>query len=266
MQLTTLLRRARVWVRWPDAAASAAVAPSRSAREDPPVLPADPAGRRVVDPLGRRAARADGSRPGVPRPVLLGPEAAPAVQVDGTTCGAAVLVLLAADGDPAVAARLERGPAGTSAASRFAALQRAVQRRSTRTALLGAPWPRALGTPPWAAARVARWGSVRYGHRVVDDTDPGDLARVRERVEGSLARGVPVPLYAGGDTTRGLAAAVPRHVVLALPGGPPGTVLVYEPGSGALHEVPADDLWSGEQPLAALGRWTHVVWALLPRT
>ncbi|MFC8732255.1 hypothetical protein ACFT5B_07350 [Luteimicrobium sp. NPDC057192] len=265
MQLATLLRRAGVWARGPAGRGEPDARPAPPyARSPEHSLPDDPSARRVVDPLGRRAARSADVAP-APWPVLLGPEAVPAVQVDGTTCGAAVLVLLAADGDPAVAAWLEHGPVGTSAASRFAALQRAVQRRTTRTALLGVPWPRALGTPPWAAARAARWGSARYGHRVVDDTDPDDLARVRACVDESLSAGVPVPLYTGGDTAGGLAAAVPRHVVLALPGGPAGTVLVYEPGSGAVHQVLADELWSGDRPLAALGRWTHVVWALLPR-
>jgi hypothetical protein len=107
---------------------------------------------------------------------------------------------------------------------------------------------------------------VRYGHRVVDDTDPADLARVRAAVDAALARGIPVPIYAGGDTAGGVGAAVPRHVVLVLPGGPDGAYLVYEPGTGAIHAVPRDVLWSGVRPLAALGRWTHVVWALLPRT
>ncbi|GMA22355.1 hypothetical protein GCM10025864_01140 [Luteimicrobium album] len=107
---------------------------------------------------------------------------------------------------------------------------------------------------------------MRYGHRVVDDTDPADLARVRATVDAALARGIPVPLYTGGDTAGGVGAAVPRHVVLVLPGGPDDAVLVYEPGSGAVHAVSHAALWAGERPLDALGRWTHVVWALLPRT
>ncbi|GAA4829249.1 hypothetical protein GCM10023221_00560 [Luteimicrobium xylanilyticum] len=243
MQLTSLLRRAGLWTRFP-------TAPVRDTSPSP-----RPVDRAAADPLGRRRA----GRTDAPWPVLLGPERAPAIQVDGTTCGAAVLVLLAADGDPAVAAWLDAGT------GRFDALQRAVQRRTTRTALLGLPWPRALGTPPWAAARTARWGAVRYGHRVVDDTDPADLARVRAAVDAALARGILVPLYTGGDTAGGVGAAVPRHVVLALPGGPDGVHLVYEPGSGAVHAVPRAALWAAERPLDALGRWTHVVWALLPR-
>ncbi|MGC5167324.1 hypothetical protein [Luteimicrobium sp. DT211] len=241
MQLSTLLRRSGIWARGPAEAPDGA--------DEAPAAGASPDDART----GAGAADA------VPRPVLLGTERAPAVQIDGTTCGPAVLVVLAADGDPAVAAWLD------GAGDRFAALQRSVQRRTTRTALLGVPWPQALGTPPWAAARAARWGSVRYGHRVVDDTDPVDLARVRAQVDSALARGVPVPLYTGGDTSRGWTTALPRHVVLVLPGGPPDAYRVYEPGSGAIHTVRRADLWSGGRPLDALGRWPHVAWALLPR-
>jgi len=268
VQLTTLLRRVGLWTRSlaePSRQAPSLPGPSRESllRPREPLLRQRPS---------RPTASARAASSGGPWPVLLGSEGAPAVQVDGTTCGAAVLVLLAADGDPAVAAWLERGSpqepstgATSGAADRFAALQRAVQRRTTRTALVGLPWPRSLGTPPWAAARTARWGRVRYGHRVVDDTDAADLARVRAAVDATLARGVPVPLYTGGDTSGGLAAAVPRHVVLAVPGAPAGSYLVYEPGSGAVHTVARGALWAGARPLDALGRWTHVVWVLLPR-
>lgn len=231
-------------------------------------------------------------------PLLLGPGAGPARQVDATTCGSAVLVVLAAAGDPGLACWVATGEApgrrraafarlgaGPTPDDRFAALQRLAQRASVARALGPLPWPTALGTPPWGAARQARFGRVRYDHRVVDDTDPADVRATAALVRAALERGVPVPLYAGGDTSGGLAAAVPRHVVLVVartgvpqasePGtagsatdaGPAqgATLTVYEPGAGALVAVDEDALWSGAGPLAALGGWSHVCWVLAPR-
>lgn len=223
------------------------------------------------------------------RSVLLGADPGDvADQVDGTTCGSAVLALLAAAGDPVLAWWLVRGdvladPAsppvpGTVApgllaalahgpsrpAARFDVLQQHLKERSTAHGLGPLPWPGTFGTPPWGAARVARFGRTRYVDRVVDDTARADLADVRSRVDAALARGVPVPLYAGGDTSRGVATALPRHVVLVAARTADGLLSVYEPSGGAVHAVAADDLWSGRQPLGALGGWTHVCWALLP--
>lgn len=205
-------------------------------------------------------------------------------QSDSTTCGSAVLVMLAATGDPVLArwlatGRLPDGPVppeladapleryaalrDAPAAERFAVLQRAVKRRTCRGALLGLPWPEALGTPPWAAARVARFPGVRYGHRPVDDTDPAHVAAVVTAVAAALARGVPVPLYSGGDTSGGMAHAVPRHVVLAA-GVREDRWVVWEPGSGAVTAVHPAVLLAGDRPQRALGGWSHVVWVLLP--
>ncbi len=74
-----------------------------------------------------------------------------------------------------------------------------------------------------------------------------------------MRRGVPVPLYAGGDTSSGWLTALPRHVVLAT-GTTPDGLEVFEPSSGALLEL-AD---AGSGPRAALGGWSHLVWAVLP--
>ena len=115
---------------------------------------------------------------------------------------------------------------------------------------------------------MARYGPVRYGHRVVGGrTRP----RVLTAAVAAAAAGVPVPLYTGGDLAGGPSTAVPRHVVL-LTAVRDGLATLYEPSSGGLHAVPARAL---DAPLdapderaalrAALGGWPHVVWALLPR-
>ncbi len=231
-----------------------------------------PADRRTVDrPLG------DG-RPG---PLRVG--GAPARQTDGTTCGSAVLSMLAATGDPVLALWLATGrlvpghlppelramPAAhvtaPDAAVRLSALQRGLKRASTRRALGPLPWPVALGTPPWGAARTARFPGVRWTHVLVDDTDPALVDAVLHRADAALAVGVPVPLFTGGDLGGGAAAALPRHVVLLVPSrdGSEGYA-VYEPAGGRVHRMTRAELARPGGRLPALGGWSHVCWALLP--
>lgn len=201
-------------------------------------------------------------------------------QTDTTTCGSASLVMLAAAGDPLLAAWLAVGwrgsrlpaelsraeersltvLAGRPAAARFGVLQKVVHGRSTRRGLGPLPWPQRFGTPPWGLARQARYPGVVYGHRMVDDTDRLELADLVASVAGWVRRGVPVPLYAGGDTDTGWQAAVPRHVVLAV-GSTPEGLEVFEPSSGRVHVLEHH----GSGPRAALGGWSHLVWAVLPR-
>lgn len=234
--------------------------------------------RAVLDPLGRLDDVARGGGAPVRRLDVGG---VPARQVDGTTCGSAVLALLAAAGDPVLALWLQtgatpgdtadgRGPAGSpgaggpeAAAERWRHLQRVVKRRTSRGALGPFPWPGALGTPPWGAARTARYAGVRYTHRMVG-TDAGAVLEVAVH---AAARGIPVPLFTGGDLSGGLAAAVPRHVVLLTAVGPAGRCWVYEPSSGTVHRLGTDRLTAGATDAAvrrALGGWPHLVWALLP--
>ncbi|GHG44597.1 hypothetical protein GCM10011331_03290 [Flavimobilis marinus] len=201
-------------------------------------------------------------------------------QHDGTTCGSAVLAMTAAAGDLRLALWLETGErcggrtgpveltgvAATTldglgdAEARFAFLQRRLKTMSNGRAAAGLPWPAALGTPPWGAARVARWGAVRYRHAIVGGPRQSDVLAA---VASWGQAGVPVPLFAGGDLARGVATAVPRHVVLVT--GVVGPVWsVYEPSSGAVHEVTRGELVAGGR-LAALGGWNHLAWALVPR-
>ncbi|WP_251153269.1 hypothetical protein [Cellulosimicrobium sp. Marseille-Q4280] len=283
------------------------------------VLPRLPVDTRVevVDPLGRASSLARVGGPAV-RPLTLA--GALARQVDGTTCGSAVLALLAAAGDPVLALWLVTGTAldgapataGTDPAPgprvapdrssggaspggaehRWRRLQHIVKARTGRKALGPFPWPGALGTPPWGAARTARYADVRFTHHAVDG------ARGYSVLGAALdaaARGIPVPLFTGGDLSGGVTAAVPRHVVLLVAAdaattdgaagrsGPvraPGTAAsgragtpgvrrcwVYEPSSGTVHRLDAARLAAGGQAAAvrrALGGWPHVVWAILP--
>ncbi|GAA3546369.1 hypothetical protein [Nocardioides daeguensis] len=96
------------------------------------------------------------------------------------------------------------------------------------------PWPRALGTPPWAVANALRALSGDHVATVFVRPRPAigyDVLReqLRER---------PVAVYVGSR-------CLPRHVVLAvrpLPGG----VEVFDPASGRLVEVAADR-WTGHR-------------------
>lgn len=107
---------------------------------------------------------------------------------------------------------------------------------------LGLPWPRALGTPPWAVAR--RLG-VTTGRRW--RTARPDLAAVTAAVRD----GHPVPLFVGSRL-------LPRHVLLAVEiaevDGPDG-LRVYDPARGTVRPL-ADALRTG---------WPRFWCAVLPR-
>jgi hypothetical protein len=160
-------------------------------------------------------------------------------QVDGTTCGSAVLLALAAWADPAETLRLE-GEQGAEAAgaagmvagaaigfgARFDARQKQVHRESTRF------WPPALGTSPWGMTAWLRRhapGAGPYRVRLVDDTSPADVDDALSAVAGALAGGRPVPLLIG--------SALPRHYVLVLGAEDGGAWRVYEPGGGQVRLV-----------------------------
>ena len=154
-------------------------------------------------------------------------------QVDGTTCGSAVLVALATWADPAELGRLET-PAGAQPlvggqsdgrgfGARYDAWQKQVHRQTNRF------WPQALGTTPWGAARWLRDHAPkagRYRVRLVDDTSRTDVDALITEVDAALATR-PVPLLVG--------TFVPRHYVLALGVEDGGDWRVYEPTSGQVR-------------------------------
>jgi hypothetical protein len=161
-------------------------------------------------------------------------------QVDGTTCGSAVLVALAAWADPTETRRLDGESPGVAAVGssgiavgfggRYDTRQRQVHRESTKF------WPQALGTSPWGMAAWLRGhapGAGPYRVRMVDDRNPADLTAVVEATNAALAVGRPVPLLVG--------AFVPRHYCLAL-SGDADAWHVYEPTSGEVRRVPLDQV------------------------
>jgi hypothetical protein len=204
-----------------------------------------------------------------------------AVQVDGTTCGAAAISVMTAIGDPLVALWLVTGRdmagyvppevraiahrPGTlrSVKSRWEALQRAVHHAATRQGLGILPWPSALGTPPWGASKVTRIAGLKLRGVMVDDSDSREVRALIAHASASLRDGIPVLLYSSGHSRMGLETVVPRHVVLLTSRTDRG-FRVYEPGSGAIHELRDDQIGSGEERLAALGHWARVSWLVLP--
>jgi hypothetical protein len=91
---------------------------------------------------------------------------------------------------------------------------------------LQVPWPRALGTPPWAVAR-----------------ELGGRVRRYRRTEVLEALPRPVPVYLGSRW-------VPRHVVLVLDERD-GEPVVYDPARGAVVPMSASS-------------WKHRWFAVLP--
>jgi hypothetical protein len=175
-------------------------------------------------------------------------------QVDGTTCGTTVLLVLAAQADPVLALTLT-APAtdeqGTGFGTRFDLRQDRVHRQSNRV------WPTALGTSPWGMVgwlrRHAR-GVGPYRVRLVDDADPADLAAVLAEVNAALDLASPVPLLVG--------PGVPQHYVLALSRADDSVWRVYEPTAGEVRSVPTAAVVGHR--LAPLLGFDHLHAVLLP--
>lgn len=146
-------------------------------------------------------------------------------QVDGTTCGSAVLLVLQTSQGLARAETLA-GIAPHEFQQRLDMAQQWVKRQSNRC------WPRALGTTPWGMVGWLRRHAPavgRYRVRLVDATDPDDVDRALAGVSAALMAGYQVPLLVG--------AAVPRHWVLAMRADDGRAWLVYEPSSGEVRRV-----------------------------
>lgn len=148
---------------------------------------------------------------------------APLRQPDQRSCGAAVLVV----------ADLLHRPARRAALATprdFRAEVLAMHRRVTSSVdvagRLQAPWPRLVGTPPWAVAhQLEGTTGVEHGVQLAFP----DRAAAYAHICKALTTGLPVPLYVGSTW-------LPRHVVLAVEALDDG-LSVYEPASGKLVRV-----------------------------
>ena len=162
------------------------------------------------------------------------------VQQSPVTCGSACLTVARMLVNPQFARWITTGegprsdaPAGDTEQARFAAYERVVMGRTNRLfsggGRLNAPWPRALGTPPWGARKELEFGASRRGTqyelRVVRPLTAGRLREVHSRLVDVVADGEPALLYIGNAT-------LPRHVTLVLPGDGDRVLDVYDPATG----------------------------------
>ncbi|WP_372736749.1 hypothetical protein [Nocardioides sp.] len=132
----------------------------------------------------------------------------------------------------------------------------ALHRQVTAAASFGRaqlPWPRALGTPPWALARaMTSFSGLPYRTRLARW---GDRNPEFEAVHAAVTAGHPCPLYVGDRW-------LPRHVVLAAAPLETG-VRVYDPARGALTDLNREVFESGA--LTTFGRWARPWFVVAPR-
>ena len=168
-------------------------------------------------------------------------------QPDQRSCGPSSLVAARMLLDPSYAA--------TQNPHAFASSVLALHRQLTAASSFGRaqlPWPRALGTPPWAVARaMTSYAGVRYRTRVVRwGNRPDDF----DAVHSAVTAGHPCPLYVGDW--------IPRHVVLAVAPTDAG-VEVYNPGSGKVEEMDRTAFEAGK--LVTFRRWTRPWFAVVAK-
>lgn len=218
------------------------------------------------------------------------------------TCGATALLAALMLTYPGLRDDLEQSP------DRIEELELDLYEDLRRGAVFGRSWPSQYGTPPWTLARELSDDVIRYWHTPIDDTSDSGWNALQWAYHATT-QGHAVPLYVGdglmGDRLAGdhladdrlagngegtgsavqpassligrakraisqMKRAVPRHVVLAIPGEPYGEdampqMRIFDPASGNIHAVPLLAMMDRSRPLAAFGGWTHVVWAVLPR-
>ena len=170
-------------------------------------------------------------------------------QPDRRTCGPSVLVLARMLNHAAYAEQV-------LAAASFRDEVRALHRRAN--ALVDGrpqlPWPRALGTTPWAVVRLMNRGFGLTGARYRAHS----VARRRETTYVTVAHAVRgghvVPVYLGSRW-------LPRHVVLAVSHDEAG-LHVYDPASGRVVPMPAAGFTTGTLGIAG---WSRPWFAVLPR-
>jgi hypothetical protein len=187
--------------------------------------------------------------------------ALPLVQPDPLSCGAATLVVATALVDDGYAELLVRGThprtgfvaVGASPLERFEGETLAMHRRVTgpvaAAGRLQLPYPRRLGTPPWAVAHQLSSSGRRYVVRLA----LLDRARVLADMRAVLTTGAPVAVYLGSRW-------LPRHVVLAMDAAGDG-FRCYDPASGAVGVTSAAGFESGRLP----GRWPRPWMVVRPR-
>ena len=158
-------------------------------------------------------------------------------QPDQRSCGPSCLVVArmrlesayAAEALPAGSVRRCSPPtAGSSGSAR-------------RRGALQLPWPRALGTPPWAVAH--EMGRIDRDRVLLAAGSLGPEARLRADPRRA-GRGAPGAVFVGNRL-------LPRHVVLATDAEEAGGVVFYNPANGRLTTVSREAITTGALELGA---------------
>lgn len=187
-------------------------------------------------------------------------------QPDARSCGAASLVAARMLLDPGYAELITGGTHPRtglaltgSVQERFGHEARAMHRRVTGVATLSGgvqlPWPRVLGTPPWA---VVHQLSQTGGPALPPTSYDVHPTRVRPRGAAALVRagldaGRPVAIFVGN-------AWLPRHVVLAI-GTSGDSVECYDPGRGRVVAASTEAFTERRLPF---GRWSTPWFVVAP--
>jgi hypothetical protein len=184
----------------------------------------------------------------------------PLKQPDQTSCGSASLVVAQMLGDADYARRIIVGPGAPlvleSTQQRFAEAALQMHQRTNAVtaadAALQIPWPKGLGTLPWAAAR--QLGSfvmgVPYRVLIVDPKRPADAFGV---LVAAVRASHACPIYVGDELS-------PRHVVLAVAVPAADALTIYEPSSGLLQDWRQDEFDNRSSDIAGWNQpWLAVV-------
>ena len=182
------------------------------------------------------------------------------VQPDTTTCGSCVLVVARVINDPTYARSLVEGEGRGTLQDRFKQRALAMHRLTSRFKDSGGgwqlPWPKALGTQPWALAReMSNEAGERGKTYSAVPMLPGQRSGTFRRVARLAGSGHAVPLFVGDRWS-------PRHVVLVLPddGATDREVRIYDPASGNRYPITETDFSAGHLDVAG---W-QVPWVVVP--
>ncbi|MCW2527860.1 MAG: hypothetical protein JWM76_2720 [Pseudonocardiales bacterium] len=186
------------------------------------------------------------------------------VQPDHTTCGSSVLVMARMINHPEYAATiLDPTPGGPvpNVTDHFHADVLAMHELTNtvrdETGRWQTPWPKGLGTLPWA---VARRMSEPGGCGVTGTTyrvryaDPSHLETHLDAIATALAAGHCAPIFIGD-------ALSPRHVVLALD-ATSASFGWYDPSRGSRVSVGRAEILANQLSVAG---WSQLWLSILPR-
>jgi len=176
-------------------------------------------------------------------------------QPDQRSCGSSSLVAARMLLDPSYAERVLALDRSSGFATEALTMHRRVTGLVDARGAPQIPWPRVIGTPPWAVARQMSALSGPDLPAVDHDTHLvlGDRDGIVSRMSEACDAGRPVPFYVGDRW-------LPRHVVLAV-GTTPDGLRVYNPAPGAVTAVRTRDFLASSLPF---GRWTRPWFVVLP--